>query len=147
MLPVSSGRTLFPLEGRAAVYSVRRRGTTRYSIEPSVSSSSARGELLLARRRAIARKLVQDASELRRDQNAEVLVGRVLRDFVRNEYLHLLPLFVFADLTLQFHQELFYSIGYFAAARPLQRFCVNDARYRPDGGVQVVVDHHVLVEI
>src|SRR5512138_1060950 len=48
----------------------------------------ARGQLLLARRRAIARKLVEHARELRRDEHAEVLVACMLRDFAGGVHSH-----------------------------------------------------------
>src|SRR5689334_22399746 len=63
-------------------------------------------QLLLPRRRTIARKLVDDARELRRDDDREVLVGRMLRDFDRREYLHL-SLRTFIDLSRELvHQFL-----------------------------------------
>src|SRR4051794_22380414 len=46
-------------------------------------------QLLFTRRRTVARKLVDDARELRRDDDREVLVGGMLRHFYGREYLHL----------------------------------------------------------
>src|SRR5688572_1127001 len=46
------------------------------------------GQLLLARRRAIARELIQHAGELRRHENAEILVTGVLGDFQRGVHSH-----------------------------------------------------------
>src|SRR5690348_4835761 len=48
----------------------------------------ARGQLLFARRRAVTRELVQDARELRRDENAEVLVARVFCHFAWSVHSH-----------------------------------------------------------
>jgi len=45
-------------------------------------------QLLLTACRPVARKLVDHSRKLRSDENAELLVGRVLRDVVRNENLH-----------------------------------------------------------
>src|SRR5512140_2672470 len=61
----------------------------------------ARRELLLVNVRAHARKLVENARVLRRDENAEVLVGRVLRDLDRGEDLHLVLLAVSVQLQFQ----------------------------------------------
>src|SRR5664279_3691230 len=58
-------------------------------------------QLLLVNLRAHARKLVENARVLRRDENAEVLVGRVLRDLDRGEYLHLRLLVIVIQLTFQ----------------------------------------------
>src|SRR5512142_1221469 len=66
----------------------------------------ARGQLLLARRRTVAGKLVDDARELRRDDDREVLVGGVLRHFYGRENLHL-SLRTFVDLSRKLvHQFL-----------------------------------------
>src|SRR5437868_15354047 len=61
----------------------------------------ARRELLLVNVRAHARKFVENARVLRRDENAQVLVGRVLRDFDRGENLHLVLLAVIVQLQFQ----------------------------------------------
>src|SRR5215207_3627208 len=91
----------------------------------------ARGELLLARRRPIARKLVQDARELRGDEDAEILVGRVLRDLDRGKDSHRTPALcvrLFFDLPFQFgHQpaDLPFEI---ADALVPHRFRIDDRR-------------------
>ena len=107
----------------------------------------AGGKLLFSRRGAIAREFVQYTRELGRDENAEVLVGGVLGYFLRNEYLHLLPLRVFSDLALQIFEERFHPIGYLSTAGSLQRLRVDDAGNGLHRLVQIIVDYDVLVEI
>jgi len=69
-----------------------RRATTRddavLDISPGEVLERAGGELLLARLRAMAGELVQDAGLLRRHEDGEVLVGRVTGDVRGCEDLH-----------------------------------------------------------
>src|SRR5450432_336292 len=107
----------------------------------------ARGELFLVNLRAHARKLVENARVLRRDEYAEVLVGRVLRDLDRGENLHLVLLAL--SVQLQFKPLDDRAHITFDVQQPLaaQSFRIDDPRHAGRGAILIVVHHHVLISL
>src|SRR5665213_762516 len=106
-----------------------------------------RGQLLLVNLRAHARKLVENARVLRRDEHAEVLVGRVLRDLDRGENLHLISLALSVQLQFQPLDDRAHIAFDVLQPFPAQPLRIDDARHAGRCAILIIIHDYVLISL
>src|SRR6185437_14974751 len=81
--PIGRGQSNGPAPHRLLQVAASARNHVIVDVALGELLERARGELLLARRRTIARELVQNTRVLGGNEHPKILVGRVIRDLAR----------------------------------------------------------------